>query len=306
MKDTAPISLGILAVAAIFGLIGGGVAFVLYEFGIAASVMIAILVALIVMLILWLGWRDPAPTLQESNAAGRAELEAARVAGAPSADTSAMATTAADSAGAVSASAAANAGTAASVSAAEESPAAAARAAKAAAEAKAAEAAAAAKADEDAAKAAADADAAKAKAAADAEAAKAAADAKAAEAKTAADAKAAEADAGDKDYDGDGVVEGTNEGKRPEALKGPRDGKADNLKEIKGIGPKMEKMCNGLGFYHFDQIAKWTPDEVAWVDANLEGFKGRVTRDTWVAQAKILAAGGDTEFSKRVEDGDVY
>ena len=257
MKDTAPISLGILAVAALFGLIAGGVAFVLYEYGIVAAAMIAILVALIVMLILWLGWRDPAPTLQESNAAGLAEIEAARAAGATS---SAMA---------------ADVGSATTTPTAD--PAAEARAAKAAA----------------------DADAAKAKAAADA---KAKADA---DAKAAADTKASAA-SGDKDYDGDGVVEGTNEGKRPAALDGPRDGKADNLKEIKGIGPKMEKMCNSLGFYHFDQIAKWTADEVAWVDANLEGFKGRVTRDTWVAQAKILADGGDTEFSKRVEDGDVY
>lgn len=108
------------------------------------------------------------------------------------------------------------------------------------------------------------------------------------------------------DYDGDGVLEGENEGTRPAALDGPRDGKADNLKEIKGIGPKLEKLCNALGFYHFDQIANWTPDEVAWVNANLEGFKGRVTRDTWVEQATILAAGGDTEFSKKVEKGGVY
>ena len=50
----------------------------------------------------------------------------------------------------------------------------------------------------------------------------------------------------------------------------------------------------------------WTADEVAWVDANLQGFKGRVSRDTWVEQAKVLASGGETEFSKRVEDGDVY
>ena len=69
---------------------------------------------------------------------------------------------------------------------------------------------------------------------------------------------------------------------------------------------KLEKVCNGLGFYHFDQVANWTADEVAWVDANLEGFKGRVTRDKWVEQARVLAAGGETEFSKRVEDGDVY
>ncbi|MBZ8119643.1 hypothetical protein KUD11_13420 [Roseovarius sp. LXJ103] len=95
-------------------------------------------------------------------------------------------------------------------------------------------------------------------------------------------------------------------GKRPEALKVARGGKADNLKEIKGIGPKLEKLCNSLGFYHFDQIAGWSADEIAWVDQNLEGFKGRVSRDQWVAQAKVLAAGGETDFSKRVEGGDVY
>ncbi|MEM6477584.1 MAG: NADH:ubiquinone oxidoreductase [Pseudomonadota bacterium] len=108
------------------------------------------------------------------------------------------------------------------------------------------------------------------------------------------------------DFDGDGKSEGTDEGTRPAALDGPREGGADNLKEIKGIGPKLEKLCNSLGFYHFDQIANWTSDEIAWVDANLEGFRGRVTRDQWVAQAKILAAGGETEFSQRVEDGKVY
>jgi predicted flap endonuclease-1-like 5' DNA nuclease len=96
------------------------------------------------------------------------------------------------------------------------------------------------------------------------------------------------------------------EGKRPEALDAPRGGKADDLKKIKGVGPKLEKVVNGLGYYHFDQIANWTAEEVAWVDQNLEGFKGRVTRDDWVAQARQLAAGEDTEFSKRVDKGDVY
>ncbi len=96
------------------------------------------------------------------------------------------------------------------------------------------------------------------------------------------------------------------DGTRPASLDGPRGGKADDLKQIKGIGPKLEKLCNRLGFWHFDQIAAWTADEVAWVDANLEGFKGRVTRDTWVEQAGVLASGGATAFSKRVDDGDVY
>lgn len=108
------------------------------------------------------------------------------------------------------------------------------------------------------------------------------------------------------DYDGDGIVEGRDEGQKPETLAAARAGGADDLKQIKGIGPKLEQLCNRLGFFHFDQIASWSSDEVAWVDANLEGFKGRVSRDAWVEQAKVLAAGGATEFSKRVEDGDVY
>ncbi len=96
------------------------------------------------------------------------------------------------------------------------------------------------------------------------------------------------------------------EGAKPATLTAARGGKADNLKEIKGVGPKLEMMLNGMGFYHFDQIAAWTAAELAWVDENLSGFKGRASRDNWVDQAKILASGGETEFSKRVEDGDVY
>jgi predicted flap endonuclease-1-like 5' DNA nuclease len=93
---------------------------------------------------------------------------------------------------------------------------------------------------------------------------------------------------------------------KPATLTAARGGQPDNLKEIKGIGPKLETMLHGMGFFHFDQIAAWTPTELAWVDQNLTGFKGRASRDNWVDQAKILASGGETAFSKRVEDGDVY
>jgi predicted flap endonuclease-1-like 5' DNA nuclease len=108
------------------------------------------------------------------------------------------------------------------------------------------------------------------------------------------------------DFDGDGVIEGADEGTKPATLDAPRESGADDLKMIKGIGPKLEALCNTLGFYHFDQIANWTAEEIAWVDANLEGFKGRVSRDNWVAQAKVLAGGGTTEFADRVKDGEVY
>ena len=102
------------------------------------------------------------------------------------------------------------------------------------------------------------------------------------------------------------VVEAVEDAVRPEALSGARDGGADDLKMIKGVGPKLEIMLNELGFYHFDQIAGWSAAEVVWVNYNLTGFKGRVSRDNWVEQARKLASGQETEFSKRVSDGDVY
>ena len=95
-------------------------------------------------------------------------------------------------------------------------------------------------------------------------------------------------------------------GRRPEGLDAPRDGAADDLKMIKGVGPKLEDMLNGMGFYHFDQIAGWGPDELAWVDANLEGFRGRASRDDWAGQARALSDGGDTEFSRRAKGDGRY
>lgn len=80
---------------------------------------------------------------------------------------------------------------------------------------------------------------------------------------------------------------------RPEALAQARGGQPDDLKLVSGIGPRLEALCHRLGFYHFDQLANWTEAEIAWVDENLEGFKGRVTRDNWVGQAKLLARGID-------------
>lgn len=81
-------------------------------------------------------------------------------------------------------------------------------------------------------------------------------------------------------------------------LKAARAGGADNLKLLKGVGPKLEQTLNGLGVFHFDQIAGWRKKEIQWVDDRLK-FKGRIERDEWTKQAKVLAKGGETEFSKR-------
>lgn len=90
---------------------------------------------------------------------------------------------------------------------------------------------------------------------------------------------------------------------KPRPLDAPRETGADDLKLIRGIGPKLEAMLNGMGYYHYDQIAAWSEEEVAWADQSLVGFKGRVSRDTWVDQAGKLASGEGTEFSNRTNKG---
>ncbi len=85
---------------------------------------------------------------------------------------------------------------------------------------------------------------------------------------------------------------------RPKGLEAPRDGKPDDLQRISGIGPKNEKILHTLGFYHFDQIAVWTPEQIGWVDDHLK-FNGRIGREEWVEQAKLLADGAFDEFEKR-------
>ena len=91
---------------------------------------------------------------------------------------------------------------------------------------------------------------------------------------------------------------------RPEMLSAPIGGEKDNLKRIKGIGPVNEGRLNELGIFHFRQIAGWGRKEIDWVDDYLS-FKGRIDREDWIGQAKILAEGGDTDFSNRVDKGEV-
>ncbi|MDP9840184.1 NADH-quinone oxidoreductase subunit E [Neorhizobium huautlense] len=69
----------------------------------------------------------------------------------------------------------------------------------------------------------------------------------------------------------------------------------DDLKRISGLGPKIETKLNGLGITTLSEIAGWSADEAARVDAEL-GLDGRVTRDDWVAQANALTTGTAQEL----------
>lgn len=75
---------------------------------------------------------------------------------------------------------------------------------------------------------------------------------------------------------------------RPSQLDKPFTDKADDLTLIGGIGPKIEELLHDLGIFHFEQIAEWSPENVAWVDEYLS-FAGRITREGWVEQARVLA-----------------
>ena len=95
------------------------------------------------------------------------------------------------------------------------------------------------------------------------------------------------------------AVAAAGAGKQPKGLKAARGGKADDLQVIEGIGPVLEKLCHSLGIFHFDQIAGWQAAEVAWMDANLKGFRGRVSRDKWMSQARIIGTEGVAAFLER-------
>ena len=97
---------------------------------------------------------------------------------------------------------------------------------------------------------------------------------------------------------------------RSEGLRGaqspldPRTGGGmDDLKRIRGIGVLIEKKLNSMGVTRYEQIAKWTSTDIDRVSHVLD-FKGRIERENWVEQARILASGGQTEFSRRADRGE--
>lgn len=106
------------------------------------------------------------------------------------------------------------------------------------------------------------------------------------------------------DADGSKSAAANAVGDRPIALAQARGDRADDLKRVRGIGPQNEARLHLLGIWHFDQIAAWTPANARWVGAYLS-FPGRIEREDWIEQARVLAQGGETDFSARVGRGEV-
>jgi predicted flap endonuclease-1-like 5' DNA nuclease len=76
-------------------------------------------------------------------------------------------------------------------------------------------------------------------------------------------------------------------------------GEADDLRRIKGVGPKLVAILHGFGVTRYSQIAAWTDADIDAMDARLGTFAGRIRRDSWVEQAKLLAAGDQAGFEAK-------
>ncbi|BDI61671.1 hypothetical protein [Qipengyuania nanhaisediminis] len=74
---------------------------------------------------------------------------------------------------------------------------------------------------------------------------------------------------------------------------------ADDLSRIKGVGPKLVAMLHQHGITRFEQIASWSDDDIARIDATLGRFSGRIERDHWVEQARLLSSGDETGFAEQ-------
>lgn len=94
-----------------------------------------------------------------------------------------------------------------------------------------------------------------------------------------------------------GYIAGQAMARKAPAKTTGRAGSKDDLKKISGVGPAIEKKLNAMGVTRYAQIAAWTAADVKEADETLN-FKGRIKRENWIAQAKTLASGGETEFSK--------
>ncbi len=80
------------------------------------------------------------------------------------------------------------------------------------------------------------------------------------------------------------------EAKKAAPAKAAKADAADDLKQLSGVGPALEKKLHAAGVTTFAQVAAWTDADVAAMDEQLS-FKGRIEREGWIEQAKKLAKG---------------
>jgi predicted flap endonuclease-1-like 5' DNA nuclease len=90
-------------------------------------------------------------------------------------------------------------------------------------------------------------------------------------------------------------------GAKPPVLGSPRDGAPDDLTLIDGVSLMQQSTLYSVGVFHFDQIAAWTPQNVAWVDQYLR-LSGRIDEEEWVEQAELLVREGPAAARRAYEE----
>lgn len=63
------------------------------------------------------------------------------------------------------------------------------------------------------------------------------------------------------------------------------------LTTLKGLGPKAASMLGERGIASIADLAALSPDQAATLDAELGPFAGRMSRDRWHEQARLLSRG---------------
>ncbi len=82
-----------------------------------------------------------------------------------------------------------------------------------------------------------------------------------------------------------------------QAAPSPAATEGDDLTRIKGLGPKLAGLMHSLGVTTFSQIAAWDDAEIDRIDSQLGRFQGRIRRDNWVEQARLLSSGSESAFT---------
>ena len=72
-----------------------------------------------------------------------------------------------------------------------------------------------------------------------------------------------------------------------------------DLTRLKGVGPKLVAQLGELGVTSLAQIAAWSEADIDRIDARLGRFQGRIRRDNWVEQARLLSAGDEDGYAAR-------
>jgi len=95
------------------------------------------------------------------------------------------------------------------------------------------------------------------------------------------------------------VTQRQSKGSGPDWLLPAPKGSKDDLKTIRGLGPVIERHLNGIGIFHYHQLARMTSKDVHWIAGRISAFPGLNKRYRWAEQARGMGRPGGGNGNKR-------